>query len=58
MNKTELMKAAGIGMAVGAAVSLAAVMPRRSSFKKKTDKAMKTAGKIVEGISASLDSIL
>ena len=54
MNKRDVITAAGVGMAVGAAVSLAAVMPKRSSLKKKADKAMKTAGKIVEGISASL----
>ena len=55
MKNVNPITAVGLGLAAGAAVSLI-VMPKKKSLKAKATKAVKTASRIVEGISDSLDA--
>lgn len=57
MKAKDVAIAAGVGMAAGAAVSMM-TGKKKSKMKKTADKAIKTAGQIVEGISQSMDSVM
>ncbi len=54
MKNSSAMIAAALGMAAGAAAVSLATMPKKNKIKAKANKAIKTAGQIVDGISQSM----
>ena len=54
MEHHHTLRNIGIGMAAGAAAVSLATMPKKNKIKAKANKAIKTAGQIVDGISQSM----
>lgn len=55
MKNSNIAMAIGVGMIAGAAVSMVA-MPKKTKLKAAANKAVKTAGQIVDGISDTISS--